>query len=75
VTEEQKQKQLDAIEEEKRRQRGEATRWAKEANDAFAPPGAHTKGSHEYPSPSGPSSAHNSVPPLGHRATFRKPGQ
>jgi hypothetical protein len=34
-------------------EREEAARWRKEASDMLAPPGTHTKGSHEYPSVSG----------------------
>lgn len=53
------------------KQKGEeAARWAKEAHDALAPAGSHKKGSHEYPSPSGPSSRCNTAAPLGHKPTF-----
>jgi hypothetical protein len=49
----------------------EEARWAAEARAAMDPK-KHTKGSHHYPSPSGPSSVVNEVPPLGRKPSFKK---
>ena len=56
------------------KQKDEAERWNKEAQDALAPPGTFTKGSHHYPNPGG-SSDYRTVPPIGNKATLRKLGE
>ena len=60
-------------EQEKQAKKTEADRWAKEARDMFAPPGAHKKGSHQHPSPYGSGTPGiRQVKPLGHEPTYRR---
>jgi len=57
----------------KEKQRAEEERWRAEAQAALEPRRSQHKGSHHYPSVSGSGTpAYKTVPPLGHRPTFRK---